>query len=231
MAGLVDINLNGQDRAIDFAPGTSLLQLLRNELGLRSMKDGCAPEGSCGACTVIVEGRPVVSCAQPAERFEGKEIETLEGLPEDSRDLWADAFSATGASQCGFCTPGIVMKAEALLRRETEPERDTITKALAGNLCRCTGYLSIIDAIGQVASARNGGPHPVPHAGAAVGDPAPKYRSREQVLGMQEYVADHVVPGMLHGARRDQRHHRGGRSRQAQPGPHQGRLEPDDRGG
>ena len=82
------------------------------------------------------------------------------------------------------------------------PERETITKALAGNLCRCTGYLSIIDAIEQVATARNGGPRPVPHPGAAVGDPAPKYRSREQVLGMQEYVADHVVPGMLHGALR-----------------------------
>jgi aerobic-type carbon monoxide dehydrogenase small subunit (CoxS/CutS family) len=121
MAGHVDITLNGQDRTVDFAAGTSLLQLLRNELGLRSMKDGCAPEGSCGACTVIVDGRPVVSCAQPAERFEGKDIETLEGLPEDTRDLWADAFSATGASQCGYCTPGIVMKAEALLRREAEP--------------------------------------------------------------------------------------------------------------
>ena len=96
MAGHVDITLNGQPRSVDFASGTSLLQLLRNELGLRSMKDGCAPEGSCGACTVIVDGRPVVSCAQAADRFAGKEIETLEGLPEDSRDLWADAFSATG---------------------------------------------------------------------------------------------------------------------------------------
>ena len=172
------------------------------------MKDGCAPEGSCGACTVIVDGRAVVSCAQPAERFEGRAIETLEGLPEDSRDLWADAFSANGASQCGYCTPGIVMKAEALLRREDEPGREIITKALAGNLCRCTGYISIIDAIEQVVAARHGGPRPVPHHGAAVGDPAPKYRSREQVLGMQEYVADHVFPGMLQGALRFSDHPR-----------------------
>mgnify|MGYP001556777232 CR=1 FL=1 len=136
------------------------------------MKDGCAPEGSCGACTVIVDGRPVVSSAQGAERFEGKEIETLEGLPEESRDLWADAFSATGASQCGYCTPGIVMKAEALLRKEAEPERDTITKALAGNLCRCTGYLSNVDAMGQVAAGRYCGPRPVRHPGIAVGVPA-----------------------------------------------------------
>ncbi len=100
------------------------------------------------------------------------------------------------------------MKAEALLRREAEPDREVITKALAGNLCRCTGYLSIIDAIEPVVAARHGGPRPVPHHGAAVGDPAPKYRSREQVLGMQEYVADHVVPGMLHGALRFSDHPR-----------------------
>jgi aldehyde oxidoreductase len=204
----VKITLNGVDRSVDAAPGTSLLQLLREELGLRSMKDGCAPEGACGACTVIVDGRAVVSCAQPAERFEGRVVQTLEGLPDETRDLWADAFSASGASQCGFCTPGIVMKAEALLQREPAPDRDAIAKALAGNICRCTGYLSIIDAIGQVAAARAGGPRPMPHAGAAVGDPAPKYRSREQVLGLQEYVADHVVPGMLHGALRFSDHPR-----------------------
>ena len=204
----MDIKLNGQDRSVDFSPGTTLLQLLRNDLGLRSMKDGCAPEGSCGACTVIVDGRPVVSCAQPAERFEGKDIETLEGLPETSRELWADAFTATGASQCGYCTPGIVMKSEALLRREAAPGREVIAKSLAGNLCRCTGYLSILDAIEQVAAARNGGPRPVPHHGAAVGDPAPKYRSREQVLGLQEYVADHVFPDMAQGVLRFSDHPR-----------------------
>ena len=204
----VDFELNGVTTSVDIEPGMTLLQMLREGLGLRSMKDGCAPEGSCGACTVIVDGRAVVSCAQPAERFEGRAVETLEGLPSDTRDLWADAFSATGASQCGYCTPGIVMKAEALLRREDEPERDVITKALAGNLCRCTGYLSIIDAIESVVVARHGGARPQPHAGEAVGDPAPKYRSREQVLGMQEYVADHVVPGMLHGALRFSDHPR-----------------------
>ncbi len=214
MAGLVDFELNGVTRQVTVEPGMTLLQLLREGLGLRSMKDGCAPEGSCGACTVIVDGRAVVSCAQPADRFAGRSIETLEGLPDDSRELWADAFATTGASQCGYCTPGIVMKAEALLRREAEsggdgrPERDAITKALAGNLCRCTGYLSIIDAIERVAAARAGGPRPRPETGTAVGDGAPKYRVREQVLGLQEYVADHVFPGMLHGALRFSDHPR-----------------------
>jgi aldehyde oxidoreductase len=202
MAGQVDFELNGVSRSVSTVPGMSLLQLLREELGLRSMKDGCAPEGSCGACTVIVDGRAVVSCAQPAERFAGRTVETLEGLAADARELWADAFAAGGASQCGYCTPGIVMKAEALLRREATPGRDAITRALAGNLCRCTGYHAIVDAIEQVAAARAGGPRPVPERGTAIGDRVPRYRVREQVLGMQAYVADHVVPGMLHGALR-----------------------------
>jgi aldehyde oxidoreductase len=208
MAGLVDFELNGVARSVAVDPGASLLDLLRGACGLRSMKDGCAPEGSCGACTVIVDGRAVVSCAQPAERVAGRRVETLEGLPEDARDLWADAFSGTGASQCGYCTPGIVMKAEALLRRDAEPSRDIITRALAGNLCRCTGYLSIIDAIEQVAAARRGGPRPVLEAGDRIGGRAPRYRGREQVLGLQAYVADHVVPGMLHGALRYSDHPR-----------------------
>ena len=208
MAGQVDFDLNGVTRSVSIEPGTSLLDLLRGEFGLRSMKDGCAPEGSCGACTVIIDGRAVVSCAQPAERTEGRSIETLEGLPEDSRELWADAFTAAGASQCGYCTPGIVMKAEALLRRADPPDRAAINKALAGNLCRCTGYHSIVDAIEQVAVARAGGPRPLPEPGTAIGDRVPKYRGREQVLGLQEYVADHVVSGMLHGALRFSDHPR-----------------------
>jgi xanthine dehydrogenase molybdenum-binding subunit len=208
MAGHVDFDLNGVTRSVTFEPGTSLLELLRDELGLRSMKDGCAPEGSCGACTVIVDGRAVVSCAQPAERVDGRRVETLEGLSDDARDLWADAFTATGASQCGYCTPGIVMKAEALLRKEPSPGREGITKALAGNLCRCTGYLSIVDAIEQVAQARQGGPRPILEKGDRIGARAPRYRGREQVLGLQQYVADHVVPGMLHGALRFSDHPR-----------------------
>jgi len=113
----MDFILNGRRVSIDVEPGTSLLELLREGFGLRSMKDGCAPEGTCGACTVLVDGRPVVSCARDAVRCEGREDVTLEGLPDAARSAWADAFVATGASQCGFCSPGIVMKAEGLLQR------------------------------------------------------------------------------------------------------------------
>ena len=151
------LTLNGRKTEVPARPGASLLDLLRDECGLRSMKDGCAPEGSCGACTVIVDGRAVVSCAQPAARFEDRGVLTLEGLPTEVRAAWADAFVAAGASQCGYCSPGIVMKAEALLARNGDPSRDEVAKALAGNLCRCTGYIKIIDAIRRVAEARAGG--------------------------------------------------------------------------
>jgi selenium-dependent xanthine dehydrogenase len=198
----MEFTLNGTPQRVAPRPGQTLLELLRGDLGLRSMKDGCAPEGSCGACTVIVDGRAVVSCAQPAERVAGRVVETLEGLPPEVRDLWADGFVATGASQCGFCSPGIVMKAEALLRRSPAPDRPEIARALAGNLCRCTGYEAVLDAIEQVAAARRGGPRPVVERGGGIGARAPRYEGRELALGEHRFVADHVVPHMLHGALR-----------------------------
>jgi xanthine dehydrogenase molybdenum-binding subunit len=192
----MDFTLNGKTVVVEATPGRSLLDVLRGECGLRSMKDGCAPEGSCGACTVIVDGHAVVSCARPAERVAGRSVETLEGLAADVRSVWADAFVATGASQCGYCSPGIVMKAEALLRRDPEPSREAIARALAGNLCRCTGYASIIDAIALTAAVRRGeaaGVEPVT---------GPRYEGHELALGEKPFVGDLVAPGMLHGALR-----------------------------
>src|SRR5438128_10227168 len=113
----MDLTLNGNPVSIEVRDGASLLELLREACGLRSMKDGCAPEGSCGACTVMVDGKAVVSCAQPAARAAGKDIVTQEGLSQEERRLWADAFVAAGASQCGFCSPGILMKSEAFLAK------------------------------------------------------------------------------------------------------------------
>jgi xanthine dehydrogenase molybdenum-binding subunit len=165
------------------------------------MKDGCAPEGSCGACTVMVDGRAVVSCAQPASRVAGRTILTVEGLPPDARDAWARAFIDSGASQCGFCSPGIVMKAEALLRRVPRPSREEIARALAGNLCRCTGYVKVIDAIETVAGARaQGGVPATATPGHGVGDRTGRYEGASYVLGEQPFVGDMTVPGMLHGA-------------------------------
>src|SRR5512147_24726 len=145
------LTLNGRAAEVSVADGVSLLDVLRDECGLRSMKDGCAPEGSCGACTVIVDGHAVVSCAQKATRVEGKSVVTQEGLGDDARRDWADSFAAAGASQCGFCSPGIVMKAEAFLAKHPQPSREEVAHALLGNLCRCTGYTKILDAVELVA--------------------------------------------------------------------------------
>jgi xanthine dehydrogenase molybdenum-binding subunit len=192
--------LDDQPVSVEPEHGMSLLELLRERCGRRSMKDGCAPEGSCGACTVLVDGRAVVSCARLAERVAGRTVETLEGLPAAVRATWADAFAATGASQCGFCSPGIVMKAEALLRRDPAPSPATIARALAGNLCRCTGYARIIEAIELAAAVRRGEPRP---GVGPDGPPDPslvRYEARALALGDRPFVADLRRSGMLHGA-------------------------------
>ncbi len=204
----MELVLNGNPVSVEPREGESLLELLREELGLWSVKDGCAPEGMCGACTVIVDGRPVVSCAQPAARFEGKAVLTQEGLPEASRRLWADCFVAAGASQCGFCSPGIVLKAESLLDRNPDPSRDEVARALLGNFCRCTGYIKIVDAILLAAAAKRGEPLPEQDRSGRVGSRAPRYAGEELALGDEPFVGDMTVPGMLHGALRFSDHPR-----------------------
>ena len=208
--GLVHIGLTLNGRAVeaDVRSDTSMLEMLREAFGVTSVKDGCAPEGSCGACTVLMDGRAVVSCAQPATRAAGKSVVTQEGLAQSDRERWADAFVAAGASQCGFCSPGIVMKSEALLGRNPDPSRDEIAHALAGNLCRCTGYVKIIDAVELSAAARRGRPIPVIETSGRVGTRSARYRGRELALGDKPYVNDMAVAGLLHGAIRFSDHPR-----------------------
>src|SRR5438270_6489052 len=165
----MDFTLNGRPVSARPGEGASLLDLLRETCGLTSVKDGCAPEGSCGACTVMVDGKAVVSCAQPAARAAGKHIVTQEGLSPEERERWAHCFVASGASQCGFCSPGIVMKAEALLGKNPDPSREEIARALAGNLCRCTGYVKIIDAVRLAAGAHRGEAMPTVDRSGRVG--------------------------------------------------------------
>ncbi len=204
----MELTLNGEQVSAEPRADESLLELLRERFGLRSVKDGCAPEGSCGACTVIVDGRAVVSCAQKASRVEGKRVVTQEGLTGDERRLWADCFVAAGASQCGFCSPGVVMKAEALLAKNPAPTREEIAHALLGNLCRCTGYVKIVDAIELAAGARRGEPLPVPDRSGRVGSRTARYRGTELALGDNPFVGDMTAPGMLHGALRFSDHPR-----------------------
>jgi len=205
---LVEFTLNGRPAAARVGPGMSMLELLREACGVTSVKDGCAPEGSCGACTVLLNGRACVSCAQPATRVAGRAVVTQEGLPPQARDLWARCFVASGASQCGFCSPGIVMKAEALLARSPNPAREEVARALAGNLCRCTGYTKIIDAIQFAAASRRGEPLPAVEAGGGVGSRAARYEGVELALGDKPYVSDLAMPGLLEGACRFSDHPR-----------------------
>ncbi len=198
----MEFTLNGVPVAAEPRKSATLLELLREEFGLRSLKDGCAPEGSCGACTVIVDAHAVVSCAQMATRVAGKSVITQEGLSPETRRLWADCFVAVGASQCGFCSPGILMKAEMLLAKNPEPTREEVARALLGNLCRCTGYVKVIDAVLLAGAAKRGEQLPPPDASGRVGSRTARYQGSELALGDKPFVADLVEPGMLHGALR-----------------------------
>jgi aerobic-type carbon monoxide dehydrogenase small subunit (CoxS/CutS family) len=135
--------------------GTTLLDVLREQLGHRSPKDGCSPQGQCGCCTVLVDGQPRVACVTPARRVRGRAITTVEGLRAEDRDRWAEAFCATGASQCGFCTPGIVCRLEGLRAKHAEAGHAEVEQALLAHLCRCTGWRTILDAWDV---AQRGGP-------------------------------------------------------------------------
>ena len=139
------------DQAVDIEceSGESLLTVLRERLGVTSVKDGCAPQGQCGCCTVLVDGDPRVACVTPVERVTGRVVTTLSGLDPELRDRLAAAFVATGGSQCGFCTPGILVRTAALIDR-SKISRTDIDRALAAHLCRCTGWQTIYEAIESV---------------------------------------------------------------------------------
>lgn len=137
--------------------GASLLEVLREDLGLRSPKDGCSPQGQCGCCTVLVDGKAVVACNLPLRRVEGKAVTTLEGLPAERREEWANAFAACGGLQCGFCIPGIVMRAKAQIdKKGTACTREAMAPHLGAHLCRCTGYVKILEAVEGAAAMLRG---------------------------------------------------------------------------
>jgi carbon-monoxide dehydrogenase small subunit len=143
--------INGLDRNVQAAPMKRLLDVLREDLRLTGTKEGCG-EGECGACSVIVDGEVINSCLVPVCQVEGSAILTVEGLARDGRlDPLQRAFLECGGAQCGICTPGMLIAARALLDENAGPTRDEIAEAIAGNLCRCTGYVKIIDAIEQAA--------------------------------------------------------------------------------
>jgi carbon-monoxide dehydrogenase small subunit len=150
------LRINGEDRPVVFPTHHTLLEVLREECALTGTKHGCEL-GECGTCTVLVDGRPVLSCLALAAEMRGKAIETVEGLQlgNDLHPLQA-AFADLGAAQCGYCTPGILMAAKALLAENPAPSRGEMSEALAGNLCRCTGYHKILEGIEWAAARMRG---------------------------------------------------------------------------
>lgn len=201
----VDLVVNDIPRRLDAPPRWRLIDLLRDGLGLVGTKEGC-DDGTCGTCTVIVDGRVVRACQAPATEAAGKNVLTIEGLgsPERPHPL-QEAFAAADAVQCGFCTPGMIMAAAALLERNPHPSRSEISRWLGSNLCRCTGYNSILDAIEWAAGGQVGTPR-----GSLSGTPAgdrhrpavaprnPRIEALEKATGRAVYAADLSMEGMLH---------------------------------
>ncbi|HNV02665.1 MAG TPA: molybdopterin-dependent oxidoreductase [Vicinamibacterales bacterium] len=196
----VSFTLNGAPFTARVDDGTSLLEVLRDQAGLLSPKNGCAPQGSCGACTVLIDGRARASCAVPAARVEGRRVLTLEGFGARERHVFAHAFASAGAVQCGYCLPGIVVAAKRLIEEVPRPTRRQIAEALNSHVCRCTGYVKIVDAIDLAARALQGEALPALDESGRIGTSLPKQDAARFVLGEHRYVDDIRAEGLLHAA-------------------------------
>ena len=202
---MVRFILNGAE--VRAAEGRTLLAYLREEARLTGAKNACG-EVTCGACSVILDGALRTSCTLPIERVEGRTVLTVEGIPEEEMTLYVRAFAEAGAVQCGFCTPGMVLAAKALLDRTPDPSPSEARTALRRNLCRCTGYAKIVDAVMLAARFRRGenSPAATRTAGAArtrdfeVGARMPRVEAEAKIRGTASFVDDLAEPGMLHGA-------------------------------
>lgn len=192
----VALQVNGQEVTVS-AEHPHLLAALRDELDITSPKDGCSPSGQCGCCTVMIDGKVVVSCQQSLEKVAGKSVVTLEGLEQDERESYANAFAACGGLQCGFCIPGIVMRAKGQIdKKGAALTKADMSRHLGANLCRCTGYVKVLDAIEAVAQGKK----LMPQQPTGLGSGGMKYEAKELTLGDRGYVDDIRVPGMLHAA-------------------------------
>jgi len=217
----ISFELNGHATTVSYEDGMHFLEVLREGCGITSAKDGCAPQGVCGCCTILLNGKPALACQLDPTKADDGEVVTLEGLPERQRQLLADAFVREGAVQCGFCTPGIAMRAAHLINKELTENRTRVERGLAGHLCRCTGYNRIVDAIQTAGEAWRAdtevgaGPARRPHhfgedygverssevpVSDGIGASSDRYRGRDQTLGAKSFVADMTEEGMLHGA-------------------------------
>ena len=201
MSELCKLWVNG--REIEADGERKLIDVLRNDLRLKSVKDGCS-EGACGTCTVVIDGKATKTCVQKVSRMAGKHVLTVEGLSKREKDVFVYAFGEAGAVQCGFCIPGMVMCGKALIDANPAPSRLEIAAAIRNNICRCTGYKKIIDAIAMAADLlRTDQPLPVRGGYRGVGDPCQRVNVKAKVLGVGRYTDDLDVvdlPGMCYGS-------------------------------
>jgi len=195
---MTSFELNGSQVVADDGH-PHLLAALRDELGIISPKDGCSPSGQCGCCTVLVNGKARVACQTPMEKADGASILTLEGVDAAERERYATVFAAHGALQCGFCTPGIIMRVKALLdKKGSALTRENASRHLGGHLCRCTGYIKILDAVDSLAA----GEVPVAPPCGGIGTSGIRYEAAELSLGDRPFIDDLAPAGLLHGALR-----------------------------
>lgn len=205
---MITFTLNGIRRSFEGDPEESLLDHLRLEKRITSAKDGCSGQGICGACTVEINGRALMACRTRMKSLEGAEVFTTEGLPARFRKVIARQFAEKGAVQCGFCSPGMIMRARALWNNNPSASREEIIKAIRPNLCRCTGYVKIIDAIASAFEILSGENNIRGKTPAAIGQPYPKYMAEATALGERDFVDDMHFDGMVHGALRFSDHPR-----------------------
>ncbi len=208
----ITFTLNGREVTHTVAADRSLLKMLREDFNIISPKNGCEPQAQCGCCTVWIDGKPRLSCTTKAAQVNGKSVTTLEGADPEIRDQIADAFVSSGGVQCGFCIPGFAARSISIVEKNPNPTREEIARELRANLCRCTGYTKIIDAVELYAKMRRGEASvtdaSADDANAGVGKPLRRYQGRDSVLGEKLYVDDIRIPGMLLGACRFSDHPR-----------------------
>ena len=192
---MATFTVNGKQVTVE--KNQKLMRYLRDELRLLSVKDGCS-EGACGTCTIIIDGKAVKCCVQQTDRMEGKNIITVEGLSDFEKQVYTYAFGEAGAVQCGFCIPGMVMCAKALLDVNPNPTEEEIRYAIRNNICRCTGYVKIVKAIELAAECIRNGSVPEHHDDFALGSRAHRVDVEEKVLGYGEYCDDIYMEGMIY---------------------------------
>ena len=196
----IGFTLNGRLVSSEVDEELMLLNLLRDKFDIVSPKNGCQPMGQCGCCAVMMDGKVVLSCVVKAKTAAGKKVTTLEGLLPEERDLLARAFVTTGGLQCGFCIPGIAMRAKWMLDQNPAMARAEIARWLGPHLCRCTGYTKILDAVELAGKVRQGGKFPELDESGRVGTSLALYEGADKALGDKNYIDDLKVPGMAHGA-------------------------------